>query len=486
MVLNIQHILQQGVAAHRAGNFQDAERFYRSVLQIQPKHADANHNLGVLSISANRVGEALPLLKIAVEASPKGEQFWLSYIDALVRARQFDDAKRAFKKARKQGVGGKKLNVLKAQIESRNTQAPSQIELNQLLTEFQSGRLDEAEALALSMTQDYPKHAYGWKMLGVVLLRKGLYAKAVGACQTAIGLSPGDAEIHYNLGLTFKELGRSDEAEASYAQAIKLKPDYPDPYWSMHSLQDTIQEAEDWLDQCLKTDENFVQAKLMRAALRFYQGDRAEYEDLMQSELAEHPFMRSFSWAFGLPDLPALYFDRWSFFDAVIEQSIVSRPFYEFGVWTASSFRYLIRTFKKGYGFDTFTGLPEDWDGHTHVEKKGSYSSDGNVPDIEGGEFIVGTFEETLPGFFSESRPVASVMNFDADLYSSTVCALNHSKPVMDKDTILIFDEFIMNGNWEEDEFKALEEFCSANDLRYEVIAISFRTKQVAVKLIGF
>ena len=80
---------------------------------------------------------------------------------------------------------------------------------------------------------------------------------------------------------------------------------------------------------------------------------------------------------------------------------------------------------------------------------------------------------------------MASIINFDADLYSSTLCALNYSKPVIDKDTILIFDEFIINKNWEQDEYKALNEFCSNNNLTYEVLAISYFTKQVAVKLIG-
>tara|TARA_B100000674_G_scaffold391029_1_gene335002 strand:- start:305 stop:805 length:501 start_codon:yes stop_codon:yes gene_type:complete len=157
------------------------------------------------------------------------------------------------------------------------------------------------------------------------------------------------------------------------------------------------------------------------------------------------------------------------------------RPFYEFGVWRAQAFRYLIKTFKKGYGFDTFEGLPEDW----HNEKAGTYTSDGNIPKIKGGEFIVGKFEDTLPGFFAEDRPKASIINFDADLYSSTICALNFAKPVIDKHTILIFDEFITNENWEQDEYKALEEFCTNNQWTYEVLAISFYTKQVAVKVIG-
>ena len=158
----------------------------------------------------------------------------------------------------------------------------------------------------------------------------------------------------------------------------------------------------------------------------------------------------------------------------------LDRPFYEFGVWRGEAFRHLMKTFKKGYGFDTFEGLPEDW----HNEKAGTYSSEGSVPKIEGGEFIVGKFEDTLPKFFAKVRPKASLINFDADLYSSTICALHHAKSVIDENTILVFDEFLINKNWEEDEYKALEEFCAKNNYTYEVLAISFFTKQVAVKII--
>ncbi len=44
--------------------------------------------------------------------------------------------------------------------------------------------------------------------------------------QKSVQLAPQDAEAHSNLGATLKELGRLDEAEASYTQAIALKPDY--------------------------------------------------------------------------------------------------------------------------------------------------------------------------------------------------------------------------------------------------------------------
>ena len=168
-------------------------------------------------------------------------------------------------------------------------------------------------------------------------------------------------------------------------------------------------------------------------------------------------------------------------FEELIPCCKIKRPFYEFGVWKGDSFKYLIKKFKLGFGFDTFEGLPEEWD----ENKQGTYSADGVIPNIDGGTFIAGKFEETLPIFYSKPRPMASIINFDADLYSSTFCALNYSKPVIDEHTILIFDEFIINKNWEKDEYRALNEFCCNNNLSYEVLAVSYFTKQVAVKLIG-
>ncbi|WP_413413311.1 hypothetical protein [Prochlorococcus sp. MIT 0701] len=268
----------------------------------------------------------------------------------------------------------------------------------------------------------------------------------------------------------------------STLKSLELKPDLADAAWNLYGLSNSIEEAEKRINQCLEIDENYLHARLTLGALKFHQGDKSLLKDLLKSKHKDHSYTRSFEWTLNLPEIPKLFFHRWAFFDSMIDESKKARPFYEFGVWRGISFKYLINTFKKGYGFDTFEGLPEDW----HNTKKGAYSAEGIIPQIDGGKFIKGKFENTLPGFFSKPRPMASIMNFDADLYSSTLCALNYSKPAMDQHTILIFDEFIINESWEQDEYKALNEFCSKNNLSYQVIAISYFTKQVAVKLAGF
>ena len=83
--LTIDQALQKGVEAHKAGQLQEADRLYTAILKAQPKHPDANHNIGVLAVDVGQVQEALPFFKTALEANPNTAQFWLSYIDALMK-----------------------------------------------------------------------------------------------------------------------------------------------------------------------------------------------------------------------------------------------------------------------------------------------------------------------------------------------------------------------------------------------------------------
>ena len=227
MELTIDQALRQGVAAHNRGNLQKAERIYQAILQSQPKHPDASHNLGLIAAAMGNFETALRLFKIALEVNPKIEQFWLSYVDALIKNNQINDAKRAIKKAKKQGFDSKKLEALcspsKLQTLGRH---PSQTQLNSLAEYYQAGRYGDAEKLAVFITKNFPTHQFGWKVLGAILGQTDRKAEALIANQKTVSLSPQDAEAHCNLGVIFQELGRLKEAEASYKQAIALQPDY--------------------------------------------------------------------------------------------------------------------------------------------------------------------------------------------------------------------------------------------------------------------
>ena len=228
MELTIEQALQQGVAAHKEGKLQDAERLYRAILQSQPLQPDANHNLGVLAVSVNKADAALPLFKTALEANPKIEQFWFSYIDALIKEQQFENAKQVFEQAKTQGMAEEKLNALEERLalivqapkstlsehknsliflEKRKKLAeqktskkttkqnlkannPSQQQLNSLVEHYQAGRYGDAEKLALSLTEGFSEHPFGWKVLGAVLKQTGRISDSLAPMEKSAQLAP--------------------------------------------------------------------------------------------------------------------------------------------------------------------------------------------------------------------------------------------------------------------------------------------------------
>ncbi|AIQ96141.1 tetratricopeptide repeat protein [Prochlorococcus sp. MIT 0801] len=445
------------------GKLQEAELSFRKAIEINPDFAEAHYNLGTISRDLGKLQEAELSFRKAIEINPDFAEAHYNLGTISRDLCKFQEAEISYRKA----------------IEINPDFAEAHSNLGNILKDL--GKLQEAESSFRKAIQLKPDFAMAHLNMGNILNNIGKLQEAEISYRKAIEINPDYAEAHSNLGIILSDLGKLQEAELSFRKAIQLKPDFAEAAWNLYGLANTIEEAEERINQCLKIDENHLEAKLSLSGLKLHQGYQSLFDNLIQSIYKDHPTIRSLKWVSTLPKLPELFFHRWALFDSMINKSKTDRPFYEFGVWRGESFQYLINTFKKGYGFDTFQGLPEDW----HEEKQGFYSADGVIPNIDGGTFIAGKFEETLPTFYSKPRPIASLINFDADLYSSTICALNYSKSVIDKDTILIFDEFIINKNWEQDEYKALNEFCSNNNLSYEVLAISYMTKQVAVKLIG-
>ncbi|MBK9574716.1 MAG: tetratricopeptide repeat protein [Rhodoferax sp.] len=85
--------LQQAISAHRAGQLREAHRLYRLILQAQPNHPDAHHNLGALALQHGNPAIGLPHFHAAWQARPDYPQYWQSYANALIEAGQFDAAR---------------------------------------------------------------------------------------------------------------------------------------------------------------------------------------------------------------------------------------------------------------------------------------------------------------------------------------------------------------------------------------------------------
>ena len=107
---------------------------------------------------------------------------------------------------------------------------PPQQQLNNLIKYYQAGRYVDAEKLSLSITQEFPKHQFAWKVLAVLLKRNGRISESLIVSKKSVQLDPQDAEAHNNLGVLLQEQGKLYEAEKSHRKAIELKPDYAEAH----------------------------------------------------------------------------------------------------------------------------------------------------------------------------------------------------------------------------------------------------------------
>ena len=111
-----------------------------------------------------------------------------------------------------------------------NTLPPPTSLVNKLLKDFKNNNYEEAEKLAVSMSEEFPSHEFSWKVLGLLYNNTNRSSAAISAHKKAIKINPKDAETHNNLGITFLELDLFEEALASLQKAIFLDNKFTKAY----------------------------------------------------------------------------------------------------------------------------------------------------------------------------------------------------------------------------------------------------------------
>jgi hypothetical protein len=167
--------------------------------------------------------------------------------------------------------------------------------------------------------------------------------------------------------------------------------------------------------------------------------------------------------------------------NSIIKQEPID--YLEFGVAGGGTLRYWVglneNEMSRFFGFDSFQGLPEDWQ---PGKPKGYFNVGGSVPHIADGrvQFIKGWFEDTIPHFVCDFQPRnRMVLHIDADLYGATMLALVHISMFMSKGTLIIFDELYDRDH----EFKALTDWQKIYRKDYKIIANVGNYAKVCVEL---
>jgi O-methyltransferase len=164
--------------------------------------------------------------------------------------------------------------------------------------------------------------------------------------------------------------------------------------------------------------------------------------------------------------------DRFALYERLSRDITRGRSFdyLEFGVFKGESITKVAELNDnpdaRFFGFDSFEGLPSDWN---EKNPRGTFSVNGCVPRVTDPRitFIKGWFDQSLPLFLVDYTPQAQLwIHIDADLYGSAMAALTMLNPHIRPGTIIVFDEIadLMN------EFKALCDYQDMSGKKMDLI----------------
>ena len=244
MKLTLEQALQKGIEARKNGQIQKANKHFTDILGVQPRHAHANHNMGLLAESAGNAQAALVFFKTALESHPKNNQFWLRYIGALIKLDHINDAQDALSQAQNNGiksVGVDRLEHIISDIQA-NKEKPQDPPLNQqrdIISAYTKGHLQHALTDATSALKAYPHSVILCNIAGAACAGLLQFDRAIDYYQIAIKVNPKFVEAHYNMASALQKKGDLKGAIQAYKQAVLIKPDYADAFYNLaNTLKD--------------------------------------------------------------------------------------------------------------------------------------------------------------------------------------------------------------------------------------------------------
>jgi hypothetical protein len=143
------------------------------------------------------------------------------------------------------------------------------------------------------------------------------------------------------------------------------------------------------------------------------------------------------------------------------------------GVFKGYSINYLARrTDGRVFGFDSFRGLQEDWEGVGHT--RSTFDLGGRLPRVRSNvSLVAGWFSDTLPGFLAANPAPLSLLHLDCDTYEATAEVLGLIMERLTPSTVIIMDDYHGFWGYRNGQFRAWAEFVAAHGLVYRYAAFN-------------
>jgi Flp pilus assembly protein TadD len=202
---HINVLIRMGSGSHVVDFRPPAAVAYAKATRISDRNAAAQYfgNLGVERFSAGDLGGAYRLFRRGLEIDPAAAMLWVNLGVVLGRNGQFDAARSAYEAA---------LTLEPDNLSALSNLAGLAAHLGD------SARREDLESRIERYRARNPYYQY-W--LGERELQRGAPHDALRAFRAALRLLPQEADFHFAMARTWRELGRESEAARSFAKALE-------------------------------------------------------------------------------------------------------------------------------------------------------------------------------------------------------------------------------------------------------------------------
>jgi tetratricopeptide (TPR) repeat protein len=213
--------LQEARAAYLDGRLVEAEYQVREILNAYPDNPEAMYLIGAIAYRAGKHDAAIRWMKRVVELTPRHHDAQLTLGMAYRVQRNPRDARGPLKKA---------LALKPSSFDARFNLAVTELELGE--TKAALRNLERAVKVE-------PNSAQVRNTYAGALYQSGDREEFLRQLRKGASLVPDDAEMQFNLGVGLANVGQHEEAMKQFRRALALKPDHVD---SKYGLANSLSE----------------------------------------------------------------------------------------------------------------------------------------------------------------------------------------------------------------------------------------------------
>ena len=160
----------------------------------------------------------------------------------------------------------------------------------------------------------------------------------------------------------------------------------------------------------------------------------------------------------------------------------IDGPVCEFGVASGRSINHIAKLVphETVFGFDSFDGLPEDWQG---VMPKGTFRRKELPAVRDNVSLIRGLFADTLGSFLEDHAAPVKLLHVDCDLYSSTKTIFERLEARIQPGAVIVFDEYFNYAGRQQHEYKVFADLVQRTGWSFEYLGYCRYGSQVAVRI---